>query len=60
MTKPTRRTFKTVLAEKAKAAGAKHPSEYKAFYDACRYVADKFDTRGKDFEKWMKEESMFD
>ncbi len=58
--KTTTRTFKHVLAEKAKQSGCKTPSQYKAFYDACRYVADKFDTRGKDFEKWMKEESMFD
>ena len=60
MEKTTTRTFKTVLAERAKLVGCKTPSEYKAFYDACRYVADKFDTRGKDWEKWMKEESMFD
>lgn len=60
MTKPTR-TFKHVLAEKAKAAGAKHPSEYKAFYDACRYVAEKFrGNSSKDFERWMQEESIFD
>lgn len=60
MEKTTTRTFKHVLAERAKLVGCKTPSQYKAFYDACRYVADKFDTRGKDFEKWMKEESMFD
>lgn len=56
----TRRTFKTVLAEKAKAAGAKHPSEYKAFYDACRYVADRFNKTRYDFDEWMKQESFFD
>jgi hypothetical protein len=55
------RTFKTVLAEKAKAAGSKSPSEYKAFYDACRYVAEKFrGNSSKDFERWMQEESIFD
>lgn len=55
------RTFKTVLAEKAKQSGAKSPSEYKAFYDACRYVSEKFrGTTSKEFDRWIHEESMFD
>jgi len=59
--KNTKRTFKTVLAEKAKFAGCKTPSQYKAFYDACRYVADKFrGNKSKNFSEWINEESLFD
>lgn len=57
----TKRTFKTVLAEKAKKAGCTHPSQYREFYDACRYVSEKFrGARGYSFDEWIKEESFFD
>jgi len=56
----TKRTFKTVLAEKAKQSGAKSPREYREFYDACRYVSEKFRGSHKDFTEWIKEESIFD
>lgn len=56
----TKRTFKTVLAEKAKKAGCTHPSQYREFYDACRYVSEKFRHSHKDFDEWIKEESFFD
>jgi hypothetical protein len=57
----TKRTFKTVLAEKAKQSGAKSPREYREFYDACRYVSEKFrGARGYSFDEWIKEESFFD
>jgi hypothetical protein len=59
--KNTKRTFKTVLAEKAKQSGCKTPSQYKAFYDACRYVSEKFrGNKSKDFSEWINEESLFD
>lgn len=59
--KTTTRTFKHVLAEKAKETGAKSPSEYHAFFEACRYVAEKFrGNSSKDFERWIQEESIFD
>ena len=59
--KSFRRTYKQVMAEKAKAAGAKAPGEYRAFYDACRYVAETFRNKlYKDFNSWMKEESYID
>lgn len=60
MEKTKTRTFKTVLAEKAKLVGCKTPSQYKAFYDACRYVADRFNKTRYDFDEWMKQESFFD
>ena len=59
--KTTTRTFKHVLAEKAKEAGAKSPSEYHAFFEACRYVSEKFrGTTSKEFDRWIHEESFFD
>lgn len=48
------------MAEKAKLVGCKTPSQYKAFYDACRYVADRFNKTRYDFDEWMKQESFFD
>jgi hypothetical protein len=58
--KNTKRTFKTVLAERAKLVGCKTPSQYKAFYDACRYVSQKFAHSHRDFNEWFNEESFFD
>ena len=61
MEKTTTRTFKQVLAEKAKKAGAKSPSEYHAFFEACRYVAEKFRNNAtKDFDQWIHEETRID
>lgn len=50
-----------MLTEKAKSAGAKSPSEYHAFFEACRYVSEKFrGTTSKEFDRWIHEESFFD
>ncbi len=40
--------------------GCKTPSQYKAFYDACRYVAEKYRRNYYDFNDWLKQESFFD
>ncbi len=60
MTKPIKRTFRKVLTEKAVASGAKHPSEYKAFFEACAFCYEKGYNKKTTFSEWIEEESFFD
>ncbi len=58
--KNTKRTFKTVLAEKAKLVGCKTPSQYKAFFEACAFCYEKGYNKKTTFSEWIEEESFFD
>lgn len=60
MTKPIKRTFRKVLTEKAVASGAKHQSEYKAFFEACAYCYEKGFNKRIPFIEWIEQESFFD
>mgnify|MGYP001769962205 FL=1 len=49
-----------MLTEKAVASGAKHPSEYKAFFEACAFCYEKGYNKKTTFTEWIEEESFFD